>query len=330
MKTRTIAGLGLVGLLALTGCGAGDGGGGGDAPGADGELTPVSAAVIPIGDTAAIWLGVDQGFFEEEGLDVTIDTAGGGAAIVPGVVSGDYDFGFSNYVSLMFANSQFGTDSPMSLSVVANGVTAAEDLEKDFGGVVVLADSDIQTAADLAGRSVSVNTLANIGDSTIGHIVEEAGGDPGAVEFVEVGFPDAPAALENGQIDAAWIVEPFLTQAVESGARVLFYNFNGFDPELDVAGYFTSARTLQEKPEVVDAFRAAMERSLEYANDNPDEVRRILGTYTTIDAEMIEKIALPRFRADVDLDAAQKLADAAVAFSGLSTAPDLDTFFALD
>lgn len=327
MNKKVLAGLGMAAALALTACSSG---GGETTPGTDGELTPVKVGVIPIGDTAAIWLGVDQGFFEEEGLDVQIETAGGGAAIVPGVTTGDYQFGFSNYVSLMFANSQFPEGSPMQLSVVANGVTASEDLEKDFGAVVVSADSDIQDAADLEGRSVSVNTLANIGDSTISHIVDEAGGDAGTVDFVEVGFPDAPAALENGQIDAAWIVEPFLTQAVEAGARVLFSNFNGFDPELDVAGYFTSAQTLEEQPEVVDAFQAAMERSLEYADENPDEVRRILGTYTTIDAEMIEKIALPRFRADVDLDAAQKLADAAVEFSGLETAPKLDTFFALD
>src|SRR5690606_7173454 len=104
----------------------------------------------------------------------------------------------------------------------------------------------------------------------------------------------------------------------------------GFDPQLDVAGYFTSEATLESQPELVDKFRTAMNRSLEFANENPDEVRRILGTYTEISPELIEKIALPRFRAEVDMDAAQKLGDAAVEFSGLSTAPDLDSFFALD
>jgi NitT/TauT family transport system substrate-binding protein len=322
MNKKILAGLGMAAVLALTACS----GGGGDAtqPGADGELTPVKVAVIPIGDTAAIWLGVDQGFFEDEGLDVTIDTAGGGAAIVPGVVSGDFDFGFSNYVSLYFAN-----DKGLNLRAVANGVTAGEDLEKDFGGVVVSADSTIQTPADLAGKTVSVNTLANIGDTTVSEIVEADGGDSSTIDFIEVQFPDAPAALANGQIDAAWIVEPFLTQAIDAGARVVTYNFNGFDPELDVAGYFTSQKTLDAKPEIVKAFRAAMNTSLEYANDNPDEVRRILGTYTKIAPEVIERIALPRFRADVDLDAAEKLGDAAVKYSGLAKAPDFDSFFVL-
>lgn len=319
MKKKVLAGLGMAAALTLTACS----GGGTPEPGEDG-LTPVNVAVIPIVDTAALYLGVDQGFFEDEGLAVEIDTAAGGAAIVPGVVSGDFDFGFSNYVSLYFAN-----DRGLGLSVVANGVTAGEDLEKDFGGVVVKGDSDIQTPADLEGRTVSVNTLANIGDATVSQIVNDDGGDASTIDFVEVGFPDAPAALEGDQIDAAWIVEPFLTQAVEAGARVVAYNFNGFDPELDVAGYFTSQRMIAENPELVDAFRTAMNRSLEFANENPDEVRRILATYTTLTPELIEQIALPRFRAEVDRDAAQKLADASVEFSGLGSAPDLDEFFVL-
>jgi NitT/TauT family transport system substrate-binding protein len=316
LKSKLLVALAAGSALALTAC---SGGSAPTAPSEDGELTPVTVAVIPIADTAALWLGVDQGFFEDEGLDVTIDTAGGGAAIVPGVVSGDYDFGFSNYISLYVAN-----DKGLDLQVVANGVTAGEDAAKDFGGVVVLDDSDVKTPADLAGKTVSVNTLANIGDTTIRSIVAEDGGDAEAVDFVEIGFPDAPAALENGQIDAAWIVEPFLTQAVAAGARVVTYNFSGFDPELDVSGYFTSGAKATAEPEVVEAFQRAMNISLEFANENADEVRAILASYTTITPEVIEKIALPRFRAAIDADAAKKLAEAAVKYSGLSKMPNLD------
>lgn len=318
-RSTAFTALAAASVLALTGC---SGGGGAPEPGEDG-LTPVSVAVIPIVDTAAVFLGDDLGYFEEEGLDLEISTAGGGAAIVPGVEAGDFTFGFSNYISVYFAN-QRGFEH----RVIANGVTAGEDLERDFGGVVVLADSDIRTPADLEGRTVSVNTLSNIGDTTVRQIVSEDGGDAATVTFQEVGFPDAPAALENGQIDAAWIVEPFLTQAIDAGARVVAYNFNGFDPELDVAGYFTSQRTIDESPEVVEAFQRALNRSLDYANENPDEVRRILGTYTELSEELIAEIALPRFRPQVDMTAAQKLADAAVEFSGLEE-PNLDEIFML-
>src|SRR5690606_33458225 len=93
-------------VMVLAACsGTPDGGTEGSAP-EDGELTPVTVGVIPIVDVAPIYLGVDQGFFEDEGLDVTLELAQGGAAIVPAVVSGDYQFGFSNNTSLLVGSSK--------------------------------------------------------------------------------------------------------------------------------------------------------------------------------------------------------------------------------
>src|SRR5690625_796748 len=69
--------------------------------GEDAELTPITVGVLPIVDTAAIWLGVDEGIFEEHGLDVTLEILAGGAAVVPTVVSGEHEFGFSNSISVL-------------------------------------------------------------------------------------------------------------------------------------------------------------------------------------------------------------------------------------
>ena len=315
---RPLIGLGAAGsVLALAACGGGGDSGGGTE--AEGEMQAVTVGVIPIVDTAAIWLGEEQGFFEEEGIDLDIQTTSGGAAAVPGVVSGDFDFAFGNTLSVMVAQGE-GLD----LEYVANGTTTSGDTERDFGAVVVPADSDIQGPEDLAGKTVSVNNLNNIGDTTIRHVVEQAGGDPQSIDFVEVGFPDAPAALDRGQVDAAWILDPFLTQVLDEGGRAVSYNFVEFDPELDIAGYFTTAQKLEEDPELVEKFQNAMNRSLEYANENPDAVREIVGTYTEISDELRAEMALPRFRTEFDREALQKLGDAAVEYGTLEQAPDLD------
>jgi NitT/TauT family transport system substrate-binding protein len=313
---RPIMAVGATGsLLALAACGGGDGGGA-----ADGELEQVTVGVIPIVDTAAIWLGEEQGFFEEEGIDLEIQTTSGGAAAVPGVVSGDFDFAFGNTVSVMVAR-----DQGLDLRYVTNGaVTAGEEAERGFSAVVVPADSDIQGPADLAGKTVSVNNLKNIGDTTIRHVVEEAGGDPDAIEFVEVGFPDAPAALDRGQVDAAWILDPFLTQTLERGDRAVTYNFREFHPDLDIAGYFTTAQKFEQDPETVEKFQTAMNRSLEYANENPEEVREIVGTYTEISEELRGEMVLPRYLTEFHRDALQQLGDAAVKYGTIENAPDLD------
>ncbi|MFZ3453017.1 ABC transporter substrate-binding protein [Arthrobacter sp. 7Tela_A1] len=307
--------------LALSACGGGSLSGDEGTAAAEGSagLTPLSVGVIPIVDTAPIWLGKEQGFFEEEGIDLDIQTTTGGAAAVPGVVSGDFQFAFGNVVSVMVAN-----DKGLDLEFVSNGNSTTGDTSSDFGAVVVAADSDIQTAADLAGKTVSVNNLANIGDTTIRKVVEDAGGDHESIKFVEIPFPEAPAALEGGQVDAAWILDPFLTQSVDNGARVIAYNFAETHENLDISGYFTSAQYVGENPELVEKFTAAMNKSLEYAQENPDAVRDIVGTYTKIDDEMRAKMILPTFRAEFDREGLTVLGEAAASYGTLSKAPDLD------
>jgi NitT/TauT family transport system substrate-binding protein len=313
-RARAVA-AGAAALLTLAACGGGsdDAGGGGE----EGGLTPVTIGTQPIVDSAPLYLGVDQGFFEDEGIDLTIESASGGAVVVPSVVSGDYQFGRGNVLSTMIA-----VDQGLPLTCITNANSTAGN--PDFGAVVVPADSPIQSMADLAGRTVSVNTLNNIGDTTIRAVVEEAGGDPQGVEFVEIPFPDAPAALQSGQVDAAWILDPFLTEAVDAGARVLSYNFSDFHPELDISCVFTSQQQMQEDPELVEAFQRAMNRSLEFSQENPEEVRRITGTYTEIDPAVLERIVIPTFRTEFSEEAMALLGAKATEYGTLSQEPDLD------
>jgi NitT/TauT family transport system substrate-binding protein len=290
--------------LVLAACGGpSDAGPEGGSP-ADGELTPVTVGVIPIVDVAPIYLGVQEGFFEDRGLDVTLELAQGGAAIVPAVVSGEYQFGFSNVTSLLVASSQ-----GLPLKAVAAGNFTTGTPGEDFGAIVVPEDSDVEDAADLAGKTVAVNTLNNIGDTTIRKVVADAGGDPAAVEFVEMGFPDMPAAVAGNQVDAAWVVEPHLTTALQQGARFVASNFAETDPELMIAAYFTSEQKIAEDPETVEAFTAAMEESLTYAEEHPDETRAVLDTYTEIDPAVKEAMVMPRFAPDLEEHSFQVLAD---------------------
>jgi NitT/TauT family transport system substrate-binding protein len=313
--TRSIARVatGTAAVLLLAACGGSDGG---EEPG-EGGLTPVVIGTQPIVDSAPLYLGVEQGFFAEEGLELTIESAVGGAAVVPSVVSGDFQFGRGNVLSTMVA-----VDKGLDLRCITNANSTAGN--PDFGAVVVPGDSPIQSVADLPGHSVSVNTLANIGDTTIRSVVEEAGGDPNGIRFVEVPFSDAPAALATDQVEAAWILEPFLTEAVDDGGRVLSYNFSEFHPDLDISCVFASGALMEEQPELVEAFQRAMNRSLEYAQEHPDDVRRITGTYTEISPEVLDRIVIPQFRPDFSREALEQLGAKATEYGTLSKAPDLD------
>lgn len=307
--------LAAISVLFLAACGGGQGGPSG-APQAG--PTSVKVSVIPIVDVAPIYLGVEQGFFEEEGLKLTLVPAQGGAAIVPAVVSGQVEFGFSNLTSLIIARSK-----GLPLKVVAPGAGSTGVQGKDFGGVVVKAGSPLKSAADLVGKRVAVNTLGNINDTTVRASIRAAGGDPKNVNFVELAFPDMLAALENGNVDAVQVVEPFLATALKNGDRLIASNYVDTAPGLTIAGYFTSEQTATAKPDLVKRFAAAMQKSLKYANDNPDAARKVLLTYTKIDSALTGSLTLPAFPAEINTKSLETLIQLALQDGLIQTAPNV-------
>lgn len=292
-------------------------GGGTDSAGGGGT-TNVTVGVIPILDVAPIYLGQKQGFFAKHGLSLTLKTAQGGAAIVPAVVSGQYQFGFSNMTSLIIASTK-----GLPLKVVANGDASTGVQGKDFGGVIVPGNSSIKSAKELAGKTVAVNTLQNINDTTVRESVRKAGGDPKSVKFVELAFPDMLAALSSHRVAAAQVVEPFLSAGLAQGDRLVASNYVDTADKLTIAGYFTTTKEISAKPDLVKNFTAAVNESLTYADGHPAEVRNIVTTYTKITAAQAAKMTLPRWPIEVNTASVQKLADLAKQDGLISSTPDL-------
>ena len=295
-------------LLGLTACGSGSLTSGEESAsasasgGAEG-LTPIEVGVIPIVDVAPIYLGVQEGLFEDEGLDVTLTLAQGGAAIVPAVTAGQMDFGFSNITSMIVGRSK-----GLPVKMVAPGGSSTGDTDADFASVMTLPDSGIKTVTDLAGKKVGVNTLNNISDSTISEAVKQAGGDYESIEFVEIPFPELSGQLAAGTVDAIAAVEPFVTIAGADGAVPVFSNYAEPVDDLTVAVYFTSDEYVQENPEIVEKFTRAMIASQEFAEQNPDKLRAVLPTYTSLQPEVIEQLTLPRYATEVNRASVEEVA----------------------
>jgi len=323
---RAAAALALVLPLALAACGNNGDRGEDTASGSDsGDLTEVTVGVLPIVDVAPIYVGVEQGIFEDHGLELTLETAQGGAAIVPGVVSGEFEFGFSNVTSLLLASHE-----GLPLRMVAPGNSTTGEPGEDFAAVVTNPDSGIETAADLSGHTVAVNTLNNIGDSTVSKVVDDDGGDPSTVEFVELGFPDMPAALSSGQVDAAWVLEPHLSAAMEQGAVPVSWNYAEVDPELMIAAYFTSEQYMSSDPDTVESFTAAMQESLAYTQENPQAGIDILDEYTEIDPATAEDLSMPAFEPEINTETVQLLADLALEYGLVDSEIDVSAVLPAD
>ncbi|MEU5339794.1 ABC transporter substrate-binding protein [Streptomyces sp. NPDC020766] len=306
-------------FVAATACGSSDSAGSDDDKASGGGTTTIKAGVIPIIDVAPLYLGQSKGFYSKRGIKLSLTSAQGGAAIVPGVVSGQFDFGFSNMTSLLVAQSK-----NMPVKAVANGVASTGKEGSDFAELAVKKGSPLKSAKDVEGKKVAANTLNNICDTSVKESVRKDGGDPSKVEFVEMPFDQMPAALANGQVDAACVVEPALATIKSQGGTTIASLFVDVSPDLTVAMYFTSQQYAQKNPEMVKKFQEATAESLAYADSHPDEARAIISTYTKIPKNLLETLTLPRWPADPNRASIERLSELGVQDGLFDKAPDLD------
>ena len=310
----------------LAGCGDDDGsGGGGGSGGGEAEPVTLKVGVIPIADVAPLYLGMDKGFFEEEGLTIEPQLAEGGAAIVPSVVSGDYQIGFSNTTSLIIAGSK-----KLPIQIISQGVLGGTGPDDAWDGVIVPKDSDVKEVGDLEGKTVAVNTLNNVSQVVVNTALKEAGADYTKVKYVEVPFPDMNAALEAGRVDAAFQVEPGYSGGLAAGSRNIVNAYEAMAPNYTVATYFASKQYIAEHRDEVDRFTRAMEKSLDYASSHGDEVRAIVGTYTEIPQEVLDKMNLPVWKADLNEPTIELTSAAALEYGFIEEEPSLDDLILRD
>jgi NitT/TauT family transport system substrate-binding protein len=306
--------------LAIAACGGGGEEEAGGATAEENQPTTLKVGVIPIADLAPLYLGMDQGFFEEENLTIEPAVAEGGAAIVPAVMSGDNQIGFSNVVSLMIAKGE-----NLPIKPIAPGVAAAAT-EEEAWDALLSPPGGATDLTQLAGKTVSVNTLKNLPEVAVRNSLEKAGVDPSSVQFVEIPFPDVAAALESTRVDAAFAVEPFVGSSVAAGAQKLAAPFEEIAPNLTIAEYFTTEQYAQENADVVERFTRAMNKSLEFAAQNPDEVRRIITTYTRTPPDVVNTMTLPTWTTEVNADAMETLVELSQKYGVLEGDVDVDAF----
>lgn len=290
---------------------------GGDAEGS-GELTTVRVAALPIAETGALWAAIDEGIFEEHGLEIEVVPSQGGANAIPALLSGDIQFAIGQPFGPIRADLQ-------DLGVVIVGNYANSNAEgDDVNAVVALGDSGITRPADLAGKKVSVNTIGAAGDLTIRKAVQDDGGDPSTIEFVEVAFPDVPAQLEAGTMDAAWAPDPFRGIILGGGGVSVVQPYQATIPGLTVLTNITTQALLDEGPELVTAYSEAMAEALDWAADNEDAVRSAIATNLEIPEEAAAGITLPTFTWDLADAGIEDLGALAVEFAYIDAEPDYD------
>jgi NitT/TauT family transport system substrate-binding protein len=264
-------------------------------------LTHVDVGVLPIIDDAPVFVALQHGLFRAQGLDVTPVTLNSGEAATDELLSGKLQFAFSNYVSTILDAS-----SGAKLRVVADGTQTLPGTNV----LMIAKDSRIRSVPDLRGMTIAVNSLGNIGTLMVDSTLQAYGVPLNSVKFKAIPFPLMAQALQDRSVGAAWMSEPFSTEAGEQiGAEELADTATGPMTDFPIAGYATVLGYAQQHPSTVAAFQRALTQA-EVLAANRSVVEQALPTYITgIKPQVVAAVHLDSYPTSLSEARLQRVAD---------------------
>ncbi|KMK64975.1 ABC-type nitrate/sulfonate/bicarbonate transport system, periplasmic component [Puniceibacterium sp. IMCC21224] len=219
---------------------------------------------IPSGEMAAYYSGVANGFFEEEGINLSISRGYGSSDTVAKIAGGVADFGIAD-IAAVFTGRAVAQAPVKAISAVYTHSPHS---------LFVLESSGIDGFDDLEGKSIAVSA-GNSHRLYFPAVAERSGIDADKIKWVTADASSMAALLIAKRVDAApffSIHEYYQNKAAETqGEKIKVLPF----VEAGFAIYSTSViateETLEKDPELAKKFLSALQKSLVWANDNIDE-----------------------------------------------------------
>ena len=243
-------------------------------------------------DSLPCFVMQERGFDKKYGLQLTETTYAGGAAVIEALAADKLDVGVSGTPPILSAAER----GMIPGKIVPAAAIDFADPEHPMIGVLV--SPSTSTWKDLSGKQAGVNALVGLNAVGIkGRFQIEGVTD---YKLVEIPFANMGLALAGGNIDAATLTEPYLTQSQQrKDGKFLGWIVGG--PPLEKIEYTAivfSANYYRDNPQAVKAFLRAHLEAANWIAQNPDAARSILGKKLGLTPIVMQKIGLPRFSLD--------------------------------
>jgi NitT/TauT family transport system substrate-binding protein len=245
----------------------------------------VTVAAIPAVDLAGLYIALDQGLFARQGLHVTIAKIPSSQTVIASQLRGQVDISAGSYVPYIEAQA-----AGARFRILAEASTLAPNTRV----LVVTGNSPITTVAELAGRKIGVNGTSSIGTLLISMLLSANGISPAKVRFATApgGFPQMPGELRQGKWQAAFLAEPYVTDAGEQyGEQVLADLDQGAALNMPIDGYVATQAWVRQHPGTAAAFTRAIEQGQAIANRDASAAQIAMSHYDDLPPQVTGAIA---------------------------------------
>jgi NitT/TauT family transport system substrate-binding protein len=209
-----------------------------------------------------LFLAQEKGYFAKEGIDVELINNEIHAAAFGGLFSGQVD---AVAGALLDAPAYSEPHAPVVCFLAMDDSQGADG---------VVASKDIQSIADLKGKSVAV-LRGGLQQFYLNVLLKEAGLSEADIEVVDLIPEDAGQAFLLQEVDAAVTLEPWLTQGKEAAHGHLLTD-SSETPGLLVSCLLTTPGVLEQRQAEFKALVRAWDAAVKYAETNPEDAVRIM------------------------------------------------------
>jgi NitT/TauT family transport system substrate-binding protein len=280
------------------------------------QVDTITLDTLPIANALPLTLGIQKGYFAKQNIEIKTNTLQSGNDIILALANNQANIGYVGYVPMMIAATT-GIDVALVAASEVEGTSQADNWQN----ILVKGSSSIHTPADLAGKTIAVNALKGVGETVIKAALAKVGVDPNSVKLTPLPFPSMRSALSNGQVDAIWTPEPFLSQAINiDGARVVMAPGPILGKYFPNGGYVALRSWSTSHPGLAKRFRTAMNVALLRAQKHPEEVRALLPAAN-------QGIRLPIWSPLIDRKQIPTLAKYAKEYGVITTLPNFAKLF---
>jgi NitT/TauT family transport system substrate-binding protein len=310
-------------VVTLAACSSG---GSGVATGPAPEQSTITIDAVPTADAAGLYIAEDNGYFARQGLTVKIMPINGGEYGMGDLQTGKSQLIEGNYVSFILAQvsgkfaapnpnnpTQLEPTKPIDMRLIAD----SSQMQTGNQALYVVPDSPYKTVQELvrAHAEVGVNTLHNIGTLLLGSLLASDGYKVNALTQVPEILPTMPQLLNQHKIPAAWLPEPFGTEAEQEYGAVQIADFDqGSLQNFPIGTIAGNTSWVQSHPNTVAAFLRAYQEGQQVADTNRAAVEQALVAHTGVTKEIAATMTLDTYPLVMDVPVMQRVADAMYEF----------------
>lgn len=233
-----------------------------------GKLTEVTVLLdwYPNAVHSFLFAAQQNGYFEQEGLKVNLETPADTNDAIKLLAAGKADLALSYQMQVLLSRSE-------GIPVVSVAGIVKHPLNQLF----VLSSSGVKSPKDLVGKKVGYPSMP-LDEALVNTMVQQDGGNPEQVSYTDIGW-DLIAAMTTGKVDAiigGYINHEKLLLEKEGIQMVTFDPSKYGVPDYNELVLAASEKGLQEKEDVIRKFLTAAAKGQTYTSQHPDEALQIL------------------------------------------------------